>query len=303
MSEGTAAATSGVPAAAYPLKVRNFRLFWIGATISLCGDQFYFVALPWLVLQLTGSGLALGTILMLAAIPRAVFMLLGGAVSDRFSARRVLITTAGLRTLLVAAIAALIYLQVCRLWHLYLLAFAFGLADAFTFPAAQALIPSLVGVSQLPAANALVGGSVQISTIAGPMPAGLAVKRWGSAAAFVIDAVSFLFIIAALLLIRDPAAAPQGQARKGMWHSIVEGLRPGGGSRAVQSVVDVHCFGRAGIRNDGGCGDECDGARNRLNAPRRASCRPKNRSDTRQAIPVYTLIRTMPMKIRKMPSH
>ncbi len=222
MSGTTAAATPGASAAAHPLKVRDFRLFWIGSTISLFGDQFYFVALPWLVLQLTGSGLALGTILMVAATPRAVFMLLGGAASDRFSARRVLIATASARTLLVMAIAALIYLRVCRLWHLYVLAFAFGFADAFAFPAAQALIPSLVGVAQLPAANSLIGGSVQLSTIAGPAPAGLTVKRWGSAAAFIIDAVSFLFVIAALIAIPDPPAAPQ--ARKGMWHSIAEGL-------------------------------------------------------------------------------
>jgi Transmembrane secretion effector len=63
-----------------PLKVRNFRLLWTGETISVLGDQFYFVALPWLALQVSGSGLALGSVLMAAAIPRAALMLLGGAV-------------------------------------------------------------------------------------------------------------------------------------------------------------------------------------------------------------------------------
>src|SRR4029450_6119957 len=70
-----------------PLRVRNFRLLWIGESISLLGDQFYLIALPWLVLQLTGSALALGVVLALAAIPRALFMLIGGAFVYRVSPR------------------------------------------------------------------------------------------------------------------------------------------------------------------------------------------------------------------------
>ncbi len=76
---------------ASPLSVRNFRLLWIGEGISLLGDQFYMIALPWLVLQLTGSALALGTVMALAGIPRALFVLVGGAFVDRFSPRSVMI--------------------------------------------------------------------------------------------------------------------------------------------------------------------------------------------------------------------
>jgi MFS family permease len=96
------------PAVVHPLRVRDFRLLWMGATVSMLGDQFYIVALPWLVLQLTGSGLALGTVMMSAAIPRAVFMLMGGAVTDRSSPRRILIATASARTVLVGAVGALV---------------------------------------------------------------------------------------------------------------------------------------------------------------------------------------------------
>src|SRR5713226_3608991 len=85
-----------------PLSVRNFRLLWIGESISLLGDQFYMIALPWLVLQLTGSALALGTVMALAGIPRAVFMLLGGALVDRFSPRSVMIASNVARLALVA---------------------------------------------------------------------------------------------------------------------------------------------------------------------------------------------------------
>ncbi len=96
---------------------RYFRNLILGGTVSMFGDQFYLVALPWLVLQLTGSSVALGTILMLAAFPRAVLMLMGGAVSDRTSPRRVLLTTATARTVLVAAIAILGWENVLSLWH------------------------------------------------------------------------------------------------------------------------------------------------------------------------------------------
>src|SRR5215470_10467588 len=89
---------------ASPLGVRNFRLLWIGEGISLLGDQFYLIALPWLVLQLTGSALALGTILALASIPRAIFMLIGGAFVDRYSPRSVMIWSNAARFVLTGAL-------------------------------------------------------------------------------------------------------------------------------------------------------------------------------------------------------
>mgnify|MGYP000072391314 CR=1 FL=1 len=85
---------------ASPLRVRNFRLLWIGEGISLLGDQFYLIALPWLVLQLTGSALALGGIMAIASIPRAVFMLIGGAFVDRYSPRSVVVWIKPSQTLL-----------------------------------------------------------------------------------------------------------------------------------------------------------------------------------------------------------
>ena len=191
------------------------------------GDQFYIVALPWLVLQLTGSGLALGTVMMAAAIPRAVFMLMGGAITDRFSPRTVLISTASARTVLVAAVGGLAWTHIIHLWHLYALAFAFGVADAFSYPAHSALIPSVVEPDQLPAANALMQGSAQATTIAGPAPAGLVIKRWGIAEAFFVDAVSFMFIIAAIWRLpgKSKATPVQAQAAQPMGQAIQEGLR------------------------------------------------------------------------------
>lgn len=219
--------------AGHPLKIGYFRNLWIGATLSLLGDQFFLVALPWLVLRLTGSSLALGTILMAAAIPRAALMLVGGAVTDRFSPRNVLIVTGLVRMLLVASMAALTGLEIIRVWQIYVLACAFGVADAFSFPASTALLPSLVRPEQYAAADSMLEGSAQLSTMFGPAPAGLAIKHWGLAPAFWIDAVSFLGPVAALLWVPDRPRQPVAQAgipqsslpRSNVLRSIADGLR------------------------------------------------------------------------------
>ncbi|HET9211387.1 MAG TPA: MFS transporter [Thermoanaerobaculia bacterium] len=228
MSSEPAAAPQPVPGPAprapHPLGIPHFRNLWLGATISLLGDQFYLVALPWLALQLTGSSVVLGTLLMVAGIPRAAFMLIGGAVIDRFSARRVLMLTAAVRMVLVGAVAALVWRNRIQMWELYGLTLAFGIADAFSFPAGPALIPTLVQPEQLPSANALMQSSTVMAQMAGPAPAGLAIKSWGVASALFFDALSFLAVIPVLLRIPDPPKAP-AHAHASMLHSIAEGLR------------------------------------------------------------------------------
>src|SRR5689334_22051020 len=108
----SAGPTSARPVVAtHPLRNGPFVLWWLGATTSLFGDQFYIVALPWIVLQLTGSAVAMGTVAMCAGIPRAALMLMGGAVTDRISARKVLMVTASARAALVAAIGVLLRVQ------------------------------------------------------------------------------------------------------------------------------------------------------------------------------------------------
>ena len=168
-----AAAPIPVPVARkHPLRNPLFRLLWMGSTVSAAGDQFYFVAMPWLVLGLTGSSIALGTIGMVGAIPRAGLMLLGGAVTDRVSPRRIMMLTASARTVLVALVAALLWAHGLHLWQLYVLALCFGIADAFAAPAAQTFMPSLVEAGQLPAAQSVFQSTSQITTLVAPGPAG-----------------------------------------------------------------------------------------------------------------------------------
>ena len=216
---------------------RYFRNVILGGTVSMFGDQFYLVALPWLVLQLTGSSVALGTVLMLAAVPRAVLMLMGGAISDRTSPRRVMLLTSVARTVLVAAIAILGWTHVLSLWHVYLLAFAFGVADAFAIPALQALLPVLVERHQLTPANSVLQSSMQLTMIVGPAPAGLIIKKFGTMWAFFIDAISFLFIIAPLAAIPDPPKAEQHLSRRSIWHSMLEGLKYVHADTAMRTII------------------------------------------------------------------
>lgn len=212
-------------AARHPLANREFRYLWIGSTVSACGDQFFLVALPWLILQLTGSGAVLGGIMMVGAIPRAALMLIGGAVTDRVSPRKIMILTAAARTLLVGALAAVIWTHREEVWQIYVLSFCFGVADAFAAPAAQTFLPSLVAPAQLPAANALSQGAQQVAMLTVPAPAGIIVAAFGVAWAFSVDAVSFLFIIAALLMLRDPCRSESASPHANILRSILEGLR------------------------------------------------------------------------------
>jgi len=219
----------------HPLRDTRYRLWLIGGTISLLGDQFYLVALPWLVLQQTGSALAMGTVMMAGAIPRALLMLMGGAVSDRISARKILMATAMARTLCVAVIGVLVWLRFLRMWELYSLAVTFGVADAFAGPSQTAYLPSLLKREQLVAASSVSQSTAQLTTIIGPVPAGFVIKTLGVAWAFFVDAISFLFIIAALWKLPDPPKSQTG--RKAVWHSIAEGIAYVGNDVPLRSLM------------------------------------------------------------------
>lgn len=201
-------ATESGPMMIRPLRLRDFRLVFSGETVSLLGDQFHFVALAWLALQLTGSGLALGTVLMTAAIPRAVFMLVGGAFSDRLSPRNLMLASNGIRAVVVGMLATLVITGNAQLWHLYVLAGIFGLVDAFFYPALQTIVPMMVSESHLPAANALMQGSMQLTGLLGPAIAGFVIAAVQTGPAFAVDALSFAIAAAALVAVRGGRRSP-----------------------------------------------------------------------------------------------
>lgn len=222
-----------------PLRDRDFRLVWLGETASVLGDQFHYVALAWLTLQLTESGLALGTVLMTAAIPRALLMLVGGAVTDRFTSRDVMLVTNLARGVLMTIVAALVLGGRIELWHLYVMAAGFGVAGAFFYPAMTSIAPSLVPEERLAPANALIEGTRNLGTLVGPAVAGIVVAVLGTGPAFAVDAVSFGIASLALLGVRR-AARPSGAAdgsEGGILAAVAAGLRYAWRDPAIRTLV------------------------------------------------------------------
>jgi MFS family permease len=209
---------------ARPLAVRNFRLLWLGETVSVLGDQFYLVGLPWLTLRLGGDGFTLGAVLMTAAVPRALLMLLGGAVSDRFSPRQLMLASNVLRAMAVGVLTWLVAAGTIEIVHVYLLAALFGTVDALYHPSLMTIVPSLVARDRLEAANALVQGSEQLALLVGPALAGVLIAASGLAPAFGVDALTFLFTVSTLLAMRVPARAGDREEAS-VFQQIRSGLR------------------------------------------------------------------------------
>lgn len=208
------------------LLIAPFRNFWIGRTISILGDQFYIVALPWIVFQLTNSGVTLGTVLTVTALPRAGLMLVGGTLTDRFSSRRVLIAVSLLRTMLVGTIAAIVWFHRLHLWQLYVITIIYGATDAFASPAGASLLPTFLEKSQLQAANSLFQSSSSIIQLVGPALAGGLIRLRGIATGLVLDAFSFVPLTISLFRLPEPKR-PESQKTTGKWktlRSIQEGL-------------------------------------------------------------------------------
>ncbi len=221
------------------LNYRNFRLLWLGQGISLLGDQFGLIALPWLVLQLTGDAFAMGLVLAIAGIPRALFMLFGGALTDRFSPRTLMLVTNVVRMILVGILAFTILTNVISMWMIYLFALLFGLADAFFFPASSAMVPTILPKQQLQIGNSITQGTAQLSVFLGPVLAGFIIALFagehvggetvpnlqGIGIALAFDAVTFLASALTLKLMSDGKKhAGDSEEVKNVLAAIREGL-------------------------------------------------------------------------------
>ena len=224
------------PRSSSPFGNRDFRLLFAGSSISMVGDQFTLVALPWLVLQLTGNPTQLGLVLAVMALPRAAFMLIGGAVVDRMSPHRVLLAARAINAVLAGVLAALVLAGAIQMWMVYVLAFGIGLCTAFAYPAGGSILPQVVAPAQLQGANAMIMGMRQLSMLIGPALAGLLVSAGsgagasasagvhGTGLAFVVDAVSFLFSVASLLAIRIASDRDSRPPAGGVLAHVLEGL-------------------------------------------------------------------------------
>jgi len=225
-----------------------FRKLWLATALSLFGDFFNYVAMAWLVLQLTGSSLALGTVLLVQALPRAVLMLLGGALADRLSSRMTMLGSMGLRAVLVAALAVFALTGRIHIWQVYGFAATFGIVDAFFMPARQSILPAVVADRELEPGNAVLNVTSQATVVVGPVLGGLVVAAFGTGWAFAGDAA--FFAIGFVLILTLPAfratASAKPRAGGGLGGQIVAGFRYAWadiGIRVLLIVIAVVDFG------------------------------------------------------------
>lgn len=205
------------------LRLRDFRLLWIGEGVSLLGTHYQVVALSWLILQLTGSGLALGSVLMVAAISRALFVLLGGALTDYLSPRYMMLIANVVRGACAAVLTALVALDAVHMWHLYVLASIFGLMGALFQPAYLSMVPRLSPKELMPSANALLFATSQLTSAVAPLIAGYVMRWTGAAIAFGLDAASFFF--AAMTIAGMRAGSMGGRDTEGDTRKVLRDIR------------------------------------------------------------------------------
>ncbi|MGE0601943.1 MAG: MFS transporter [Dehalococcoidia bacterium] len=212
------------------LAIFNYRVYFLGQLVSLIGTWMQTTAQAWLVLKLTGSPLALGTVTTLQFLPITVFTLFGGAFADRVPKRRVLIITQSLSMLQAFTLGLLVLTGTVHLWHVYALALMLGTINAFDGPVRQAFGVELVGREQVVNAVALNSSIFNMARIAGPAVAGVAIATVGMSTAFLINAASYIAVLGAYAIMRPeefftvPKRPPTGnvlhQIRQGISYSV-----------------------------------------------------------------------------------
>ena len=201
---------------------RNYRIFFTGQIVSLAGTWMQNVALAWLVIELSGSPLAIGALAFWRFVPFTVFGLAAGVVADRIESRKLVMATQASAMAISIALAVVTLTGTATLPIVYILAALGGVALAFDAPGRQSLTFQMVGPRELPNAVALNSGLFNGSRIIGPAIAGLVIAAVGTGLCFVVNAVSFLAVLTALALVRNEelrAVEKDPSAR------IVDGIR------------------------------------------------------------------------------
>jgi len=218
------------------LRHRNFRLWFFGQLVSLVGSWMQVIAQNWLVYQLTGSAWDLGLVNFVGAIPLVPLTLHAGAIADRFSKRRIIFLMQAAMMGLAFILALLCWTGAVRLWHVLLLAFLLGAAQAVDTPARQAFVVELVGKEHLGNAIALNSGTFHAARVIGPAAAGLLVAWAGIPWAFFLNGFSFLAVLGGLLWMdRSLIRRTDGGGKDG--NDLWGGVRHIGSHRTEGGIV------------------------------------------------------------------
>ena len=204
------------------LRLREFRLLWLGQSISLLGDGLVVVANGLFITRLTGNPADVGLVLASYAVPLVGFVLLGGVVADRLPRQRVMVVSDAVRAVVHGVLAVLILTGAVRIWQMVVIGMVFGTAEAFFRPAYTGLVPQTVDEDRIQDAQALSGVSAEISVVVSPALATALVLGAGASAAFALDALSF--VVSALLLLR---LRPRERGEPAPPASVLQDLRAG----------------------------------------------------------------------------
>ncbi|GAB4399602.1 MAG: MFS transporter [Anaerolineales bacterium] len=216
------------------LRHRPFALLWGGLLISVAGSQMQLWALFWHIREITPEPMALGAVGAARILPVLVFALIGGAIADSASRRKVMFFTQFLMMLVALALYALTLSGQIQLWHIYLLTTMQGAAVAFDTPARQSLTPNLVPAIDLPNAFSLQSIAFQVGSIIGPALSGLVIAQWGLAYTYLINAVTYLAVLGALLLMGH---IPQQKQTTGSKPLSLRGIREGIGFIRTHPII------------------------------------------------------------------
>ena len=199
----SAAAPSAVRRTFASISVRNYRLYFFGQTISQTGTWMQTVAQAWLVLKLTGSGTALGLVTALQFLPVLLFGPMGGVVADRFDKRRVLYATQTTAGLLALTLGVVVATGNVKLWMVYVLAAGLGLVNTCDNPTRQTFVMEMVGDEHLTNAITLNSVMINLARVLGPAIAGVLIATVGLGPCFLINAASYLAVLAGLAMMRS----------------------------------------------------------------------------------------------------
>jgi MFS family permease len=220
------------------LRHRNFRLFYGGQVLSLVGTWMQTTALGWLVLELTDSEFLLGLVTAATFFPILIFTLFAGVVADRLDKRRILVVAQAMMCVVALVLAVLTDVGAINVWMILALVLLHGSGNAFEIPTRQSFFVELVGREDLTNAIALNSSAFNLTRIIGPAVAGFLIGAVGIAACFYLNAVSYLFVMGALLAIRRPRP-PKRQQQASKWENLKEGLAYLRGDRLCRTLVGM----------------------------------------------------------------
>ncbi|WP_114783053.1 MFS transporter [Botryobacter ruber] len=221
------------------LQYRNYRLFFSGQSISLIGTWMQQIALSWLVYRLTDSVLLLGAVSFSSQVPTFLLGPFAGVAADKFNRHRVLLVTQFLSMLQASTLATLVLTDTVQIWHVMALSALLGTINAFDIAARQAFVIELVEKREdISNAIALNSSMFNMARLAGPTIAGMLIAVVGEGMCFLINAVSYVAVIASLLLLRLKPFERVLQERK-VWHSLQEGFSYAFGFPPIRALLLV----------------------------------------------------------------